>query len=196
MWNGPAGKELEPELGITDFYNQTFSNVQEAQFSRAIALSMDSPLQERLEALAQGFRLLPRLDEEDKPFQLQPDYALDRMRKYASELMQNGFAQEVLDILDEQIVLETADLRLLRLTTQALATTTDYRKALEYFDRLKHIQIETERILPRELDLIQLQLCKEWIRESIDNERAVNVRSNRIIHVGLGLFFFSNPIHA
>ena len=174
MWNGPDGKALKPEIEIADFYNQTFSNVQEAQFSRALAFGDEIPAQERLEALAQGFRLLPRLDEDDKPFQLRADSALNRMQKLASDLMQNGFTQDVIDILDEQIILETADLKLLRLLTQAIAQTTDYRQALEYFDRIKRIQIDTERIQARELDTVQLQLCKDWIREAIDEGQPVN----------------------
>ncbi len=174
MWNGPEGKALRPEIGIAEFYNQTFSNVQEAQFSRALALSDGRPAQERLEALAQGFRLMPRLNEEDKPFHLHAESALNKMQKLASDLIQNGFTQEVIDILDEQIILETADLKLLRLMTQAIAKATDTRKALEYFDRLKRIQIDTERIRAREMDIIQLQLCKDWIREATDKDQPVN----------------------
>jgi len=174
MWNGKRGKDLKAEVEITEFYNQTFSNVQEAQFSQALALSVDSPAQERLEAFAQGFRMLPRLDEEDKPVHLYPASALKRMQSLAAGLIQTGSAHDVVDVLDEQIILEAADLELLGFSTQAIAKTRDIHMALAHFNRIKRIHIDTERILAEQLDRLLVNLCKNWIREASDQDHPEN----------------------
>lgn len=174
MWNGPPGKDLKPELTVDDFYDQTFANFQEAQFSRALSLKVGTPAKERLGAIVEGFRQMPQLEAEDKPLQLHPISIRQQMQSLALVLLQQGKAQDMLDILDEEIILETADTELLSLTVQAHAEIQDIRKALDYLNRIKRIQIETERASPRELELLQLEVCKKWISASLEAGGTVN----------------------
>jgi clan AA aspartic protease (TIGR02281 family) len=96
------------------------------------------------------------------------------MHAVAARLFEQGQVQAVVDILDEAIVLETADLELMRLAIQAIAETEGIQKALKSFARIQRIQIDTQRLSQSELDSLFLQLCKNWIRSATDKEEPLN----------------------
>jgi clan AA aspartic protease (TIGR02281 family) len=131
VWNGDEGRYLRPEIRVDDFYRITFANSREEELVRAFAMGSDYSDLERLEALANAFRVAPKLADKITPVQLQRASAVENMKKLIGDALKAGNSREVADIFDAQILIETADAELLMAVAQATAQSYGYEGAIE-----------------------------------------------------------------
>lgn len=130
-WNGDEDRYLRPEIRVDDFYRITFANSREEELVRAFAMGSDYSDLERLEALANAFRIAPKLSEKQTPAHLQRAYAVENMKKLARNALKAGNSREVADIFDAQILIETADAELMMTVARATAQSYGYEGAIE-----------------------------------------------------------------
>lgn len=123
LWTGPPGSELQSDIRVDHFYSVTFANGREEQFVRALAMGGEVPPLERLEIFAEGFRIPPELAPDQTVPVLQGDAAAERMREIAAGLLEKGFAREVADLLDMDVLLAAGDADL---AIQSLLATSEY----------------------------------------------------------------------
>jgi clan AA aspartic protease (TIGR02281 family) len=131
VWNGDEGRYLRPEIRVDDFYRITFANSREEELVRAYAMGSDYSDLERLEALANAFRIAPKLSDKTTPAHLQRAPAVENMKKLAGNALKAGNSREVADIFDSQILIEAADAELLMTVAQATAQSYGYEAAIE-----------------------------------------------------------------
>ena len=131
VWNGDEGRYLRPEIRVDDFYRITFANSREEELVRAFAMGPDYSDLERLEALANAFRIAPKLADKITPAHLQRAAAVENMKKLAGNALKAGNSREVADIFDTQILIEAADAELLMTVAQATAQSYGYEGAIE-----------------------------------------------------------------
>lgn len=168
LWTGPPGAALESDIRVDHFYSLTFANGREEQFIRALSMGGDTPDLERLDALAEGFRLRPELAPDHTPAVLRPAAVSLRMRTVASELLAKGFAREVADQLDPEVLRSAGDADLMDLAIRAMVRYYGEPAALNLAEAL----LEDPGI-PIGPELLRMQarikaLCIRWIRERID----------------------------
>jgi clan AA aspartic protease (TIGR02281 family) len=123
LWTGPSGRDLRSDIRVDHFYSVTFANGREEQFVRALTLDRGGSALERLRTFAEGFRVPPELAPGQTPPMLQGDAVAERMRELAAGLMDKGFAREVADLLDMEVLLAAGDADL---AVASLRAATDY----------------------------------------------------------------------
>ncbi len=131
IWNGDEGRYLSPEIRVDDFYRITFANSREEELVRAYAMGPDYSDLERLEALANAFRIAPKLADKITPAHLQRAFAVENMKKLAGNALKAGNSRELADIFDTQILIEAADAELLMTVARATAQSYGYEGAIE-----------------------------------------------------------------
>lgn len=174
LWAGPEGKNLDYEISVEDFYNTTFADGREEQFSRALAMGKDISALDRLEAFVKGFRLDPKLGDQETPPHLRHDSILRHIRLLVVQLIEKGLSENVADILDHDVILEISDPYLLMDVIWATAQSYGFESALELAEDVgEYIKQELGREIPK-LDRLHSQLFKSWIRELIKNRDLQN----------------------
>lgn len=166
LWVGPPGEDLVSTIRIDHFYSLTFASGREEHFLRALARGRDLPDMERLELLAEGFRRRPELLPEETPALLGPERAALRMRETASDLVETGFAREVADLLDVEVLKAARDAELMK---QALRATRRYYGSPSDLDLAERLLDETVLdfdVAPFRSHVKSLFL--DWIGERID----------------------------
>ncbi|HDR67805.1 MAG TPA: hypothetical protein ENN61_02015, partial [Bacteroidaceae bacterium] len=99
LWTGASGANLIENLDVDQFYFLVLSDSRETQLMTAVRLEdTDVSLSERLDAYAESFRLQSKLPVEDLPSTLDLRFVLDQMHVHALELIENGFAGDVIRI--------------------------------------------------------------------------------------------------
>lgn len=166
LWTGPAGGDLVPTIRVDQFYASVFSRCREAYFRQAMAMQKGTA-EDRLRALAQGFRLPSLLESEDLPPELRPQSVLMQMHSLSAELIQQGSAKEVIRILDDQVLLEAGDPTLVMDAVQAVVKYQDYNRAIQHLERVKKKILEKAGQRLSGLDQFEAQLYKYWLREII-----------------------------
>lgn len=168
LWAGLKGEELEYQISIENNYLITFSDGREEQFSKALAMGADLPALDRLEAFAEGFRLSPKLSWQETPTYLRADQVLKHMRTLTAQLLKEGLDSEVTDILDEKVLLETADSPLLLSAMAATAETYSMERAVDLAEGVGDYirQIQGDKI--SDLDRLHSRLYKKWLEEVLD----------------------------
>lgn len=174
LWAGPKGEVLEYQVSIENTYLITFADGREEQFSRALAMGADLSALDRLAAFAEGFRLSPKLSWQETPSYLRAEQVLWQMRSLAAQLLKEGFASEVTDILDEKVLMETADPLLLLSAMAATAETYGIERAVDLAEGIGDYirQIQGNRISG--LDQLHAQLYTRWLAEVLDKENYGN----------------------
>jgi clan AA aspartic protease (TIGR02281 family) len=167
LWTGPAGADLVPKIRLGQFYAAVSLNCREVYFRRALAMEEGIPAADRLRAFAQGFRLPLRLESEDLPSELRPQSVEKQMHSLALELMQEGSANEVVRLLDEQVLAEAGSQRLIMDVVRAVAMDQDYNRAIQYLGRIKKNVSLKPGQSRSSLDQFTAQLYKDWLREII-----------------------------
>lgn len=167
LWSGPSGKELLAETQVGQFYSTILPNCREEHFSRTLATRDRVPALESLEAFSWGFRKTSLLADEDLPPEFRIHSVIMQMHSLASDLTKNGLAKDVLRILDERILIEDAELILVKDAILAQAKYRDYSRAVQYLEKLKKTVFEKKGQSPRGFDEFQAQLYKDWLREII-----------------------------
>lgn len=176
LWVGPKGEELEYQISIENNYLITFADGREEQFSKALAMGADLPSLDRLEAFAEGFRLSPKLSWQETPTYLRAEQVLKHMRTLTAQLLKEGLASEVTEILDEKVLLETADPPLLLSAIAATAATYSMERAVDLAEGVGDYirQIQGDRI--SDLDRLHSQLYKDWLKDVLDKGDFGNAR--------------------
>lgn len=163
LWNGPDTDTLRANASVDEFFDTFSANCQEAQFSKALALGPSAVNEDRLYALADGVLLDSQFADEGKPHHLRLESIVQNMRSLAEGITHSGNPDAVVDILNDQVILKAASPELLMVTTHAWIDAYEYRRASQYFERMKKSLIETGRSDTAGLDDFQLQLYKDWI---------------------------------
>ena len=169
IWTGSTGADLLPNQDIDQFYFLVLSDSRETQMMKAIELEgADISPADKLDAYAESFRLQPKLPFEDLPPSLDLQSFLDRMHVLALELNENGAAGEVMRILDERVLMEAKDPRLIEDAVLSRLEYEDYSRTLTFLDDLKiNILDNGGRTIPG-LEDLACTLYKEWLRKIID----------------------------
>lgn len=168
LWAGPAGADLVPKIQVDQFYGSIVPNCREAHFSRVLARADGIPAAGKLEAFAAGFHMDPRFAAEDMPTQLRPQSIVTHMHILASEIIQNGLAEDVVRALDEHVLTEAQDTILVKDAVLALAKSEDYNKAIRFLERVRKNILEIKGEGLSALDKFQAQLYKDWLRKIIE----------------------------
>jgi len=169
LWKGPETVQLKSKILVSDFYNSALSNYQEALFSKALGMNESTAAVDRLFALAEGFYYEPQFSMEDKHEDLLPKAIIRTMHSLVTELLQKRLAQDVVDILDDQLLQITSDPELFQDKTKAMISLYDYRRAMQYFERTKQDLFQSERLDPPVLEEFHAQLYKDWIVATIND---------------------------
>jgi clan AA aspartic protease (TIGR02281 family) len=170
LWAGEEDPEFSANISIRDLVGVAFREAREAQFAQALGLGPDVPVLQRLEALAEGFRLTPRLNDKDKPPSLQRESVLTQIRSLARERLRLKDVQDMIEILDSEVVGASRDPELLKIMTQAWEEAYDYRRALRFFESAQASFVAEPDHVQSTLRNHRLQLYKQWIQADIDQE--------------------------
>ncbi|MEA3231402.1 MAG: hypothetical protein U9Q05_06580 [Thermodesulfobacteriota bacterium] len=131
VWNGDEGKFLIPEIRVDDFYRITFANSREEKFTRALAMGNDYSDLEHLEAFANIFLFEAYLSDEETPHHLQKETVIEDMRQLIEGALKAGYAIQVSNIFDAQILIEVADTALLMDIARVTAQSYDFEDAID-----------------------------------------------------------------
>jgi clan AA aspartic protease (TIGR02281 family) len=169
LWDPPQGYKIEQavSLDVTAFAGAVTSTWQETYFSRGLAVRAETAPIERLRLLAEGFLFYPQFSSECKPPSLREESITQEIHTLSLKLITDGFSKEVMDILSDDLILETDNWELLKDATQARVRTYDHWKAVQYLERMKRNLFSGGEPYPADLDIFHAQLYKDWIKQSI-----------------------------
>ena len=136
LWVGEAGASLAPETRVDDFYRITFANSREEELTLALAMGDEYTRLERLGAFANAFRFESKLAADETPVQLQPDQVLFAMRELIEQLVEEGFAAEVVAAFDAQVLVNAADISLLTDVGRLAAEEVSFEDAAELLEEV------------------------------------------------------------
>jgi clan AA aspartic protease (TIGR02281 family) len=169
LWTGADGNNLRAEIRVDDFYRATFANSREEEFLMALAMGEEYTHLERLAAFANGFRFDSKLARNDRPVYLRKEAVIAEMRTLIAQAVQEGFAEQVANIFDSQVLSQTADVSLINDVASATVEGYDFEEATELTediaDRIQ-LQDSKEKILLIEL---RSSLYQNWIANLLEN---------------------------
>ena len=168
LWAGPAETDLAPDISIDRFFRSVLSQWRETHFHAVLSRIEGIPVMRRLEAFAEAFRMESPFSEEDVPNELSHQSIVDRLHALASELTTNGFARDVVRILDEDIIIESRNLSLVKDSTLARVESEDYRKAIQFLERIKKNIFDIKGQGIAGMDQFHAQLYRDWLRKILD----------------------------
>ena len=169
LWAGPQGADLDPEIRVDDFYQATFANSREEEFLTARAMGEEYTHLERLAAFANGYRFEWKLANPDRPAYLQNEAVVSKMRALIKQAVQEGFAEQVANIFDAQILVQAADVALIDEVVNATVEGYDFEEATVLSeDVAQRIQLSDSK---DKMALIQMRsrLYQNWITSLIES---------------------------
>ncbi len=167
MWPGEDGVALEYNTWVRYFYDMTFAHGREEQFARALSLTNNSDILERLAAFVSGFRLQPRLSIEDTPEYLLPEEIIKKMRVLVTRAMRSGSGGRVVEILTSIALKEIEDIYLFLDVVRIMADELGYEPAInEIEDTGRYIVRQTGEDAPA-LDKLHLQYYQGWLHDML-----------------------------
>ncbi|MGD8883683.1 MAG: retropepsin-like aspartic protease [Desulfobacterales bacterium] len=113
LWAGDESKNLKAEIRVDDYYRLTFANSREEEFALALTMADDYSDLDRLEAFTQAFRFNPKLSVKETPAHLQPDVIVSQLRSLIARAVQDGFAVQVANYFDAEILSQADDVSLM-----------------------------------------------------------------------------------
>jgi len=129
---------------------------------------------EKLDAYAESFRLQSKLPPEDLPLSLDLRSFLSRMHALAQESIDNGFAREVMRILDSRVLTEALDLALIEDAVVSRIEYEDHSRAISFLDEIKSDLLNNKgRTIP-DLDDLTCNIYKDWLKRNIAGEDFYN----------------------
>jgi clan AA aspartic protease (TIGR02281 family) len=168
LWAGPAGKGLAPNIREDRFFRSVLFQWRETHFHAVLNLEEGMPAVRKLEAIAEGFRMESPFSEADIPYELRPQSIVNRMHALASDLISNGFALDVMRILDEALIIESQSLSLMKDSTLARVESEDYNKAIQFLGRIKRKIFDTKGYGISGLEQFHAKLYKDWLKKILD----------------------------
>lgn len=169
LWAGPEGADLGPEIRVDDFYQATFANSREEEFLTARAMGDEYTHLERLAAFANGYLFDSKLAVTERPDHLQNEAVVSEMRALIKQAVQEGFAEQVANIFDAQILVQAADAALVGDVVTATVEGYDFEEATVLSeDVAQRIQLSDSK---DKMSLIQMRsrLYQNWIASLIEN---------------------------
>lgn len=169
LWAGPEGADLGPEIRVDDFYQATFANSREEEFLAARAMGDEFSHLERLAAFANGYRFDSKLAVTERPDHLQNEAVVSEMRALIKQAVQEGFAEQVANIFDAQILVQASDIALVGDVINATVEGYDFEEAAVLSeDVAQRIQLPDSK---DKMSLIQMRsrLYQNWIVSLIEN---------------------------
>jgi len=130
LWAGDAGSNLRAEIRVDDYYRLTFANSREEEFALALTLADDYSDLDRLEAFTQAFRFNPKLSVNETPAHLQPDAIISQLRSLIARAVQDGFAVQVANYFDGEVLVQTDDIALMSDVVILTAKTYGFEEAV------------------------------------------------------------------
>lgn len=162
-------------LTVKDFYETTFANGREEQFSRALAMGHEIPAIDRLVAFSQGFDMKPKLSLHDTPAPLLPANIQGHVRSLITHLLQKEEYKDLMDICGSPRLLKLVDTRLLPSVIRSAANRYGYKNGILLLDTaLENLDQDTDIIT--DLNSLHAQLYQQWIQQHLDDG---NIRGGR-----------------
>jgi len=162
VWRGADENNLVFELSVDDFYRATFENSREEQFVLAYGPKDTDPLTQ-LEYFAQGFRLAPKLAENDTPAHLKANAAVAEMKKLISTLVQSQDGYNVARIFDSVLLSRIGDVGLLTDALNAVVESRGSENALDVLEGVLRKPQEFNKTKINQLKALQKELYKQWL---------------------------------
>jgi len=153
LWTGDEGRNLKTEIRVDDYYRLTFGNSREEEFTLALAMGDDYSELDRLEAFTQAFRFDPKLSVNQTPAYLQPDVIISQLRSLIVQAVQNGFAVQVANYFDAEILSQADDISLMSDMVTLTAESYGFEEAVNLTENV------TENLVPKN-DREKIQLTK------------------------------------
>ena len=153
LWTGDEGRNLKTEIRVDDYYRLTFGNSREEEFTLAMAMGDDYSELDRLEAFTQAFRFDPKLSANQTPAYLQPDVIISQLRSLIVQTVQNGFAVQVANYFDAEILSQADDISLMSDVVILTAESYGFEEAVNLTENV------TENLVPKN-DREKIQLTK------------------------------------
>lgn len=167
MWPGEDGLALEYNTWVRYFYDMTFAHGREEKFARALSLTNNNDILERLDAFVSGFRLQPRLSIEDTPEYLLPEEIIKKMRVLVTRAVRSGSGGRVVEILTSIVLKEIEDIYLFLDVVRIMADELGYELAInEIEDTGRYIVRQTGEDAPA-LDKLHLQYYQGWLHDMV-----------------------------
>jgi len=181
LWTGNQGPELNPEFYTDDFYRLTFEGGREEALLLAISDESLSDLQ-RLTALAEAYRLDPRMPQSALPEYIAPATIHATMRSLVQSLRAQGRTEDLLGLFDP------GTLSIIAYPPLAMDLVTAAQDAGEYADALTLIEA-IEEATPgdagqrKAFETTQTAIYGDWLNRLIaegDDEtaRAIYAEAN------------------
>jgi len=169
VWIGADSDNLRAEIRVDDFYRATFANSREEEFLTALAMGEKYTHLERLAAFANGFLFDSKLAGNDRPVYLRKEAVIAEMRTLIAQAIQEGFAEQVANIFDTQILIQTADVSLINDVISATVEGYDFEEAIELTEDIAgriQLQDNKDKVLLVEL---RSSLYQNWIASSLES---------------------------
>ncbi len=168
LWAGVRGTGPPPAISLERFFDVVSSECREGYYRRFLDSGSETGPAAELEALARGFRRAPLLAPEDLPPDLKPSAIVSRMDALASDLIRSGQGNEVVRILDDQTIRESADPLLAADAILALAEGQDYNRTMRRLEAIERDVFAVRGLMPQELSELKSRLYKDWLRKIIE----------------------------
>lgn len=130
LWAGDEGSNLKAEIRVDDYYRLTFANSREEEFALALTMADDYSVLDRLEAFTQAFRFNPKLSINETPAHLQLDAIVSQLRSLIARAVQDGFAVQVANYFDAEVLAQADDVSLLSDVVLLIAESYGFEEAV------------------------------------------------------------------
>ena len=137
LWGGPSGAELSPSIHMDEFFHSILADWRETRLENLLSRGKSIPSVRRLEAFADVLGMDSRFASDDVPHNLRMQSIVKHMHSLASNLINNGMAEDVARILDRHTIIEAGDITLLKDSVTARVESEDYNRALQHLERIK-----------------------------------------------------------
>jgi clan AA aspartic protease (TIGR02281 family) len=174
LWIGDEGSNLKAEIRVDDYYRITFANSREEEFTLALDLGDDYSALDRLEAFTQAFRFESKLSAEDTPAHLKSEVISTRLRSLVARAVQEGFAVQVANYFDAEILTEAADISLLSDLVLLTAESYGFEEAINLIeDAMDKFQPKND---PDKVQLNEIHsgLYQNWLTSLIESGESQN----------------------
>ena len=167
LWRGKPGSDLKAETDVRTFYDMTFANGREENFGMALAMKGDDSGLERLTILVGGFAMQPKLALDDTPDYLKPAEIIKVIRQLSTQLIHGGHGAQVVDILNDDLLREIGDLKLLLDLVPAITSSKGFEPAIQKIEVVGRYLVEKGGVDVPAVNEIHLRLYQDWLQSLV-----------------------------
>ncbi len=168
LWNGEAGRNLNAEIRVDDYYRLSFANSREEEFVRALALGDDYSNLDRLAAFARAFRLDPKLSADQTPDYLKLEVVISQLRLLLAGAAQEDFGFQAANYFDPEVLVQADDIFLLSDVVVLTAESAGLEAAVDLTENV------TETLAPKndrektQLNQLHAGLYQSWLNDLLE----------------------------